>query len=158
MRDSRPLWETLMLEGFQAGLSWSTILRRREAFRQAFQEFDPEIVAKFTEADIEQLTADTRIVRSRAKIQARVGGARAYLAMQATGEDFAEFAWAFVNGKPLRNESGIVPAKTPLSEEISAALKRRGFKFAGPVIVYAWMQAVGLVDDHTAECFRYARP
>jgi DNA-3-methyladenine glycosylase I len=94
MRDSRPLWETLMLEGFQAGLSWSTILRRREAFRQAFQEFDPEIVAKFTEADIEQLTADTRIVRSRAKIQARVGGARAYLAMQATGEDFAEFASA----------------------------------------------------------------
>jgi DNA-3-methyladenine glycosylase I len=158
IRDSRTLWETLMLEGFQAGLSWRIILRRREAFRQAFQGFDPEIVANFTDADIEQLTADPSIIRSRAKIQATVGGARAYLAMQAAGEELSEFAWAFVDGKPLRNESGIVPAKTPLSEEISAALKRRGFKFAGPVIVYAWMQAVGLVDDHTDECFRYARP
>ena len=110
----------------------------------------------FTEADIERLVTDTGIIRSRAKIQATVGGARAYLTMQTGGEDFAEFAWAFMDGKPLRNESETVPAKTPLSEEISAALKRHGFKFVGPVIVYAWMQAVGLVDDHTSDCFRYA--
>jgi DNA-3-methyladenine glycosylase I len=154
MRDSRALWETLMLEGFQAGLSWAIILRRREAFRRAFENFVPEIVAGFSDADIDRLVEDAGIIRSRAKIQATVGGARAYLAMQAAGEDFSDFAWSFVNNAPIVNETGDIPAKTALSEEISKALKRRGYKFVGPVIVYAWMQAVGLVDDHAPDCFR----
>lgn len=156
VRDSRLLWETLMLEGFQAGLSWSIILKRREAFREAFAGFEPEAVAKFDEADVERLMANPGIIRARAKIVATIGGAKAYLAMLEAGEDFSEFAWAFVEGKPIRNETGEVFAKTPLSEEISVALKKRGFKFVGPVIVYAWMQAVGLVNDHEAECFRRA--
>jgi DNA-3-methyladenine glycosylase I len=152
--DSRELWETLMLEGFQAGLSWSIILRRREAFREAFQGFQPEVVAQFGEEDVVRLLENPGIIRSRAKIEATIGGARAFLAMAESGEDFATFAWSFVEGQPIRNESGEIPAKTPLSEEISAALKKRGFKFVGPVIVYAWMQAVGLVNDHSPNCFR----
>jgi DNA-3-methyladenine glycosylase I len=151
--DSRALWEKLMLDGFQAGLSWLTILRKREAFRKAFRNFDPKQVARFTEADIERLMTDAGIVRSRAKIEATIGGARAYLAMQAAGEDFSTFAWNFTGGMPIRN-TGERPVKTELSEEISKHLKKRGFKFVGPVIVYAWMQAVGLVDDHSPECFR----
>lgn len=154
LRDSRQLWETLMLEGFQAGLSWSIILRRREAFREAFQGFDPEVVARFEEAEVDRLVLNPGIIRSRAKIQATVDGARAYLAMAEAGEDFSAFAWSFVDGNPIVNEGGDVPAQTPLSEAISRALKQRGFKFVGPVIVYAWMQAVGLVDDHAPECFR----
>ncbi len=156
IHDSCLLWETLMLEGFQAGLSWSIILRRREAFRAAFQGFDPEVVARFDESDIARLVADPGIIRHRAKIEATIGGARAYLAMQEAGEDFSAFAWSFVDGKPLKNETGELPAQTPLSVEISKALKKRGFKFVGPVIVYAWMQAVGLVDDHDPACFRCA--
>jgi DNA-3-methyladenine glycosylase I len=151
--DSRALWEKLMLDGFQAGLSWITILRKREAFRKAFRGFDPEKVIRFKEADVERLLQDTGIVRSRAKIEATIGGARAYLAMAKAGEGFSSFVWGFVDGKPIRN-TGPVPAKTPLSEEISVALKKRGFKFVGPVIVYAWMQATGLVNDHAADCFR----
>lgn len=154
VRDSRELWETLMLEGFQAGLSWSVILHRREAFREAFQGFDPKAVARFTEADVTRLLGNPGIIRSRAKIEATMGGARAYLAMQDAGEDFSAFAWSFVDGKPLRNTTGEVLAKTPLSEKLSAALKKRGFKFVGPVIVHAWMQAVGLVDDHRPGCFK----
>jgi len=153
-RDSRALWEMLMLEGFQAGLSWSIILRRREAFREAFKGFEPAVVARFTQRDVARLVKNPGIIRSRAKIEATIGGARAYLAMAAAGEDFSTFAWSFVDGEPIRNTSGIVPAKTALSEKISAALKKRGFKFVGPVIVYAWMQAVGLVDDHMPGCFR----
>jgi len=153
-RDSRALWETLMLEGFQAGLSWSIILRRREAFREAFKGFEPATVARFTEADVTTLMANPGIIRARAKIQATIDGARIYQKMQEQGEDFSAFAWSFVRGKPIRNETGEIPAKTPLSEEISAALKRRGFKFVGPVIVYAWMQATGLVNDHAPDCFR----
>ncbi|MDC0709177.1 DNA-3-methyladenine glycosylase I [Stigmatella sp. ncwal1] len=155
VRDGRELWETLMLEGFQAGLSWSVILRRRETFREAFQGFIPERVARFTEADIARLVVNPGIIRSRAKIEATIGGARAYLAMQKAGEDFSAFAWSFVDGKPLQNKTGTVQAKTPLSEKLSAALKKRGFKFVGPVIVYAWMQAVGLVDDHMTGCFKH---
>ncbi|HEY3266349.1 MAG TPA: DNA-3-methyladenine glycosylase I [Armatimonadota bacterium] len=154
VRDSRVLWETLMLDAFQAGLSWSTILRKREAFRLAFQGFDPEVVARFTEADVQRLLMDPGIVRSRAKIEAIIGNARAYLAMQDAGEDFAAFIWGMAGGTPIRNEGGAVPAKTPLSEAISAALKKRGFKFVGPVIVYAWLQAVGIVNDHAPDCFR----
>jgi DNA-3-methyladenine glycosylase I len=151
--DSRTLWEKLMLDGFQAGLAWITILRKREAFRKAFKDFDPEVVARFGEADVERLLEDSGIVRSRAKIVATIGSARAYLAMQAAGEDFSTFVWKMAGGKPIQNP-GEVPVKTPLSEEMSKALKQRGFKFVGPVIVYAWMQAVGIVNDHSAGCFR----
>jgi DNA-3-methyladenine glycosylase I len=151
--DSRAVWEKLMLDGFQAGLSWAIILRKRDAFRKAFRNFDPAAVARFGEADIARLLENPGIVRSRAKIEATIGGAQAYLAMQAAGEDFSAFAWSFVGGKPILS-GGDVPAKTPLSEKISKALKKRGFKFVGPVIVYAWMQAVGIVNDHSAGCFR----
>ena len=151
--DSRALWEMLMLEGFQAGLSWATILRKRDAFHKAFQRFDPKKVARFGEPDILRLLADPGIIRSRAKIEATIGGARAYLAMQAAGEDLSTFAWGIAGGKPIQNR-GPVPAQTPLSTELSKALKARGFKFVGPVIVYAWMQAVGIVNDHAAFCFR----
>ena len=150
--DSRALWEKLMLDGFQAGLSWSIILRKRDAFRDAFQNFDPEKVARFSEADVVRLLGDTGIVRSRAKIEATIGGARAYLAMREAGEEFSHFLWDFTGGKPIQN-TGPVPAQSPLSEEISKALKKRGYKFVGPVIVYAWMQAVGMVNDHATDCF-----
>ena len=156
-RDSRALWEKLMLDGFQAGLSWITILRKRKAFRQAFQGFHPETVARFGEADVARLLGDAGIIRSRAKIEATIGNARAYLAMEAAGEEFSPFVWTMAGGSPIRNEWQVVgdlPAKTPLSEEISSALKKRGFKFVGPVIVYAWMQATGIVNDHVAGCFR----
>ena len=151
--DSRALWETLMLEGFQAGLSWITILRKRDAFRKAFKNFDPRKVARFTETDIVRLLQDPGIVRSRAKIEATINGARIFLAMQESGDDFAKYSWEFVGGKPIQN-TGPLPASTPLSEEISKSLKKRGFKFVGPTIVYAWMQAVGMVNDHAPHCFR----
>ena len=159
-RDSRALWEKLMLDGFQAGLAWVIILRKRDAFRRAFKGFDPKVVAKFSAADVNRLMQDAGIVRSRAKIEATIGNARAYLAMQAAGEDFSTWVWTMAGGKPIGNtwkEPGMVPAKTPLSEEISAALKKRGFKFVGPVIVYAWMQAVGIVNDHIVGCHRRGR-
>jgi DNA-3-methyladenine glycosylase I len=152
-RDSRVLWEALMLDGFQAGLSWLTILRKREAFRKAFRNFDPKKVARMGEADIERLLKNEGIIRSRAKIEATINGAKIYMAMADVGEDFSDYIWKFVGNKPIQN-NGPVPAKTPLSEEISVALKKRGFKFVGPVIVYAWMQAVGIVNDHSADCFR----
>jgi DNA-3-methyladenine glycosylase I len=153
-RDSRALWEKLMLDGFQAGLAWITILRKRDAFRAAFAGFDPEQVARFKEKDIVRLLGDAGIVRSRAKIEATIGGARAYLAMQDAGEDFSAFCWGFVGGTPKLGDGISVPTQTALSAEISRALKARGFKFVGPVIVYAWMQAVGMVNDHSSECFR----
>jgi DNA-3-methyladenine glycosylase I len=155
--DSRALWEKLMLDGFQAGLSWQTILRKREAFRKAFHGFDPEKVARMKEADVKRLLEDPGIVRSRAKIEATIGGAKAYLKMQAEGEDFAEWVWGMAGGKPIRNTTGKVPAQTALSEEMSKALKKRGFKFVGPVIVYAWLQATGVVNDHVPTCFRYKK-
>jgi DNA-3-methyladenine glycosylase I len=151
--DSRALWEMLMLEGFQAGLSWITVLRKREAFRRAFKNFDPKRVARFGEPDIARLLENPGIIRSRAKIEATIGGARTYLAMHAAGEDFSTFIWNLAGGKPIQN-TGDFPAKTPLSEEISKALKKRGFKFVGPVIIYAWMQATGIVNDHASNCFR----
>jgi DNA-3-methyladenine glycosylase I len=113
-------------------------------------------VAKFGKADVARMLKNPGIVRSRAKIEATIGGARAYLEMQAAGEDFSKWVWGMAGGKPIRNASGNVPAKTPLSEEISAALKKRGFKFVGPVIVYAWMQATGIVNDHSVDCFRWS--
>jgi DNA-3-methyladenine glycosylase I len=156
--DSRALWEKLVLDGFQAGLAWITILRKREAFRAAFYGFDPETVAAYGEADRARLMADAGIIRSNAKIDAAISGAKIYLAMRDRGEDFAEFCWSFVDGQPIQNawaEVGQVPAQTPLAVEMSKALKAKGFKFTGPVIVYAWMQAVGLVNDHLTCCFRH---
>ena len=152
-RDSRALWEKLILDGFQAGLSWSTILKKRAVFRAAFEGFHPETIAGWGETEVQRLLADAGIVRSRAKIEATIGNARAYLAMQARGEDFSAFVLGFVDGQPIKG-SGAIPTQTPLSETLSAELRKRGFKFVGPVIVYAWMQAVGLVDDHAADCFR----
>jgi len=151
--DSRALWEKLMLDGFQAGLAWSIILKKRDAFREAFANFDPQKVARFTSRDVDRLMKNEGIVRARAKIEATIGNARAYLAMQSAGEDFSTWVWSMAGGKPIQN-NGPVPTQTPLSEEISKALKKRGFKFVGPVIVYAWMQAVGIVNDHSADCFR----
>ena len=152
--DSRALWETLMLEGFQAGLSWRSVLQRRDTFRVAFKGFVPEVVAGFDTAQVDQLMTDPGIIRARAKIEATIGNARAYLAMQAAGEDFSEFAWGMAGGAPLLGDGQTVPVSTPMSHALSAALKQRGFKFVGPVIVYAWMQAVGMVNDHAATCFR----
>ena len=152
-RDSRPLWEALMLDGFQAGLSWMTILRKREAFRKAFRGFDPKKVARMGEDDIARLLQNEGIIRSRAKIEATINGARIYVAMADAGEDFSTWIWKMAGNKPIQNR-GPVPAKTALSEEISESLKQCGFKFVGPVIVYAWMQAVGIVNDHSPRCFR----
>jgi DNA-3-methyladenine glycosylase I len=152
--DSRALWELLMLEGFQAGLAWITVLRKREAFREAFRGFDPAKVAAFGAADVTRLLGNPGIIRSRAKIEATIAGARIYEELRRTGEDFSKSVWELAGGKPIQNKTGHVPAKTALSEEISAALKKRGFKFVGPVIVYAWMQASGIVNDHDLRCFR----
>ena len=155
--DSRALWEKLILDGFQAGLSWITILKKRDNFRAAFDGFDPQIIARYGPRDRERLLQDAGIVRSRAKIDATIGNAQAYLAMAEAGIDFADHLWGFVDGAPIQNRFSSmedVPAKTPLSEAVSKDLKRRGFKFCGPVIVYAFMQATGLVNDHLLGCPR----
>jgi DNA-3-methyladenine glycosylase I len=156
-RDGRALWELLMLEGFQAGLSWNLILRKREGFRRAFQGFDPKKVAGFGEADVARLMADEGIVRARAKIEATIAGAKIYNQMERSGEGFAEWVWGLAGGRPVQDswdQRGRIPASTEVSEKMSKELKKRGFKFVGPVIVYAWMQAGGMVNDHAAECFR----
>jgi len=156
--DPRALWEKLVLDGFQAGLAWITILRKRDAFRAAFDDFDPEKVARYGEADRARLMADAGIVRSNGKIDAAIAGARIYLDMQETGEDFSKFLWAFTDGKPIQNRFatvGEVPAQTPVAMEMSKALKAKGFKFVGPVIVYAFMQATGFVNDHLVDCHRH---
>lgn len=158
--DSRALWEKLVLDGFQAGLAWITILRKRDAFREAFDDFDPEKVARYGEADRARLMADAGIVRSNAKIDAAISGARIYLDMRDRGEDFSEFLWDFTGGKPIQNDFtaiGQVPAKTPLAEDMAKALKAKGFKFVGPVIVYAFMQATGFVNDHMVDCHCHDR-
>jgi DNA-3-methyladenine glycosylase I len=153
-RDPRALWEKLMLDGFQAGLAWITVLRKRETMRAAFAGFDPRRVARFGEADVGRLLADPGIIRSRAKIEAAIQGARVWCDMADRGQDFASYAWSFTDGQVLRGDGVGVPARTELSELISRDLKRRGFTFVGPTIVYAWMQAVGMVNDHAAGCFR----
>lgn len=152
--DSRALWEKLILDGFQAGLSWITILKKRENFRAAFEGFDPEVIAGWGEAEVDRLLLDPGIIRSRAKIEATIGNARAYLAIS----DFADFCWGYVGGAPIVNRWASlteVPAFTPLSERVSKDLKKAGFKFCGPTIVYAWMQAVGMVNDHLISCPRH---
>jgi DNA-3-methyladenine glycosylase I len=158
VRDSKALWGKLILDGFQAGLAWIVILRKREAFMAAFEGFDPHVIARWGEPEIERLLGDPGIVRSRSKIAAAIGNARAYCAMEEKGEDFSDFVWGLAGGKPIDNRwmgRGDVPAQTELSVAMSKALKARGFKFVGPVIVYAWMQAVGIVNDHLTCCFRH---
>ncbi len=157
-RDPRALWEKLVLDGFQAGLSWITILRKREAFRLAFADFDPEIVARYGEADRARLMADALIIRSPAKIDAAIRGARIFLEMRDGGEDFSGWLWSFVDGRTVHNHwtgDAAIPAQSAESVAMSKALKARGFNFTGPVIVYAFMQAVGMVNDHLTECFRH---
>ena len=155
---SRALWEKLVLDGFQAGLAWITILRKRDAFRSGFAGFDPDAVARFGDADRARLMADPGIVRSGAKIDAAIAGARVYVDMREGGEDFSEWLWGFVDGAPIQTrwtQMSQIPASTPTSEAMAKALKARGFKFCGPVIVYAFMQAVGMVNDHITGCFRH---
>jgi len=155
--DARALWEKLVLDGFQAGLAWITILRKREGMRDAFDGFDPEIIAAYGEADIERLLGDARIIRSRAKINAAIKGARIWLEMHDQGEDFSAWLWSFVGGAPIQGQlvaGEPYPTQSPESEAMAKALKKRGFTFCGPVIVYAFMQAVGMVNDHVTTCFR----
>lgn len=158
LRDDRALFEMLMLEGAQAGLSWITILRKRENYRRAFDGFEPAKIARYTPAKIEKLMADEGIVRNRLKIEGAMTSARAYMAMQKEGLRFSKFLWDFVGGNPIVNRlkpGGSIPAETELSRRISKELKRRGFKFVGPTIVYAFMQAVGMVNDHLVTCYRH---
>ena len=157
--DARALWEKLVLDGFQAGLAWITILKKREAFRAAFDSFDPEKVARYGEADRARLLADPGIVRSGAKIDATIRGARIWCDMRERGEDFSGFLWDFVDGQPVQTRAATladVPAQTPTSAAMAKALKARGFSFCGPVITYAFMQATGMVNDHVHACFRHA--
>ncbi len=155
--DDRALFEKLILDGFQAGLSWITILRKREAFRRAFDSFDPEKIACYDAAKLAALMQDQGIVRNRAKIEASVASARAYLALQES-EGFAAYLWGFVDGMPQQNafrQFSEIPAESPLSVKLSKDLKSRGFKFCGPTIVYAFCQAVGMVNDHLVNCWRH---
>jgi len=152
--DSRALWEKLVLDGFQAGLSWLTILRKRDNFRTAFEGFDPRVIARWDEAEVARLLADPGIIRHRGKIEATIGNARAWQRIEAE-QGFDRYLWDRVNGVPIQNRwrtLAEVPAQTDLSAEISKDLKKRGFKFCGPTIVYAFMQAVGMVNDHVVSC------
>jgi DNA-3-methyladenine glycosylase I len=157
-RDGRALWEKLILDGFQAGLAWITILRKRDNFRSAFVGFDPAKVARFGARDVTRLMNDAGIVRNRAKIEATIGNARAFLALG--DREFARLCWSFVDGKPRDNGFAAraqIPAETVDSRALSKELAARGFRFVGPTIVYAWMQACGLVNDHLTSCFRYVQ-
>jgi DNA-3-methyladenine glycosylase I len=157
--DDRHLFEMITLEGAQAGLSWSTILHKREGYRRAFAGFDPEIVAQFGPRDVERLLADPGIVRNRLKVESTVNNAARVLEVQEEHGSLDVYLWAFVEGEPIVNswrQLSELPAETPLSKEISKDLKRRGFRFIGPTVIYAFMQSVGMVDDHTVDCFRRA--
>ncbi len=155
--DSRALWEKLILDGFQAGLSWITILKKRENFRNAFAGFDPEVIARWGEDDVTRCLADPGIIRHRGKIEATIGNARAYLDI-AERDEFSDWLWSYTDGAPIQNRWATleeVPAFTPLSEQISKDLKKAGFRFCGPTIVYAFMQATGMVNDHLLTCPRH---
>jgi DNA-3-methyladenine glycosylase I len=156
--DDRHLFEMLILEGAQAGLSWSTILKKRDAYRRAYHGFDPQRVARYTKRSVERLLGDAGIVRNRLKVEASIQNARAFLKVQEEFGSFSGFAWAFVGGEPVVNHWRTlrdIPAETLESQEMSKALKKRGFKFVGPTICYAFMQSVGMVNDHEVSCFRY---
>lgn len=157
-RDRRHLFEMIVLEGAQAGLSWTTILRKRDGYREAFEGFEPERVAALGPDDVDRLLLDPGIVRNRAKIESAIDNARALLALEASGIGFADHVWSFVGGRALQNRwarTGELPAETAESAAMSKDLKRRGFRFVGPTTCYAFMQAVGLVNDHTIDCFRH---
>lgn len=158
VHDDGKLFEFLTLEGAQAGLSWITILRKRENYRRAFAGFDANEIAKWSDRHIEKLMQDAGIVRNRAKITATIGNARAFLELQARHGSFADWMWGFVDGKPIQNRwksTSQVPASTPVSDLLSNELKRAGFRFVGSTIIYAHMQAVGMVNDHLTTCFRH---
>ena len=158
VHDDRTLFEFLVLEGAQAGLSWSTILRKREAYRKAFDNFDARKVSQYSEKTVARLLANPEIIRNRLKINAAITNARAFMQVQQEFGSFDRYIWQFVDGKPIRNawkEMTDIPASTPASIAMSRDLKKRGFKFVGPTICYAFMQAVGMVNDHVVECFRY---
>lgn len=159
LHDDRALFERLILEGMQAGLSWATVLKKRAHYRQVFEGFDPVRIARFGEDKVAALLADPGIIRNRAKVMASIRNARAFLALTATGQTFDDFLWGFVGGKPVQNAwSSLdeVPTTTPASAAMNAALRRAGFQFVGPTICYAFMQAVGLVNDHLTACPRHA--
>ncbi|HNQ38575.1 MAG TPA: DNA-3-methyladenine glycosylase I [Prolixibacteraceae bacterium] len=158
LHDDRKLFEFLVLEGFQAGLSWRTILHKREAFREVFLDFDPARVALFNQEDVERLLQDARIIRNRLKIEACINNARCFLRIQEEFGSFDHYIWAFTNHQPVVNRFtslGMLPARTELSDRISADLKKRGFRFVGSTVVYAHMQATGMVNDHLIHCFRH---
>lgn len=160
LHDERALFEFLSLEGAQAGLSWITVLRKRDNYRKAFDNFEPARVAQYGEQDFERLMNDAGIVRNRLKIKATIENARAFLRVQGEFGSFDKYIWGFVNGKPIVNHWTTlrdIPPKTPLSETISKDLLKRGFRFVGPTIVYAHMQATGMVNDHLESCFCYKR-
>ncbi|OAN73200.1 DNA-3-methyladenine glycosylase [Rhodobacteraceae bacterium EhC02] len=157
-RDGRALWELLCLEGFQAGLSWITILKRREGFRGAFHGFDPDVIAGWGDVEVARLMGDPRIIRHRGKVEAMIGNAQAFQRIEASG-GFAAWVWDHVDGKPVQNRFASmaqVPAQTEISVQLSKNLKRAGFKFCGPTIAYAFMQTAGLVNDHLTGCPRHA--
>ena len=157
VHDDRVQFEFLILEGAQAGLSWSTILNKRDGYRRLFADFDPERVARFTDRRIEKILQDPAIVRNRLKVESAVSNARAFLEVQAEFGSFCDYVWRFVDGKPIQSrirKDSDVPATTPESDALSKDLKKRGFRFVGSTIVYAHMQATGLVNDHVAGCFR----
>lgn len=158
VRDDRKLFEFLVLESAQAGLSWLTVLRKREAYRKAYQEFDPERVARFTATNVQELLGNPEIIRNRAKILASIENAKAFLRIQDEFGSFADYSWRLVDDKPLVSERRSlteIPATTPLSDLFAKDMKARGFKFLGSTVLYAHMQAVGMVNDHTTSCFRY---
>jgi DNA-3-methyladenine glycosylase I len=159
VRDDRTLFEFLILEGAQAGLSWATILNKREGYRRLYDGFDPELVARYGDAEVAELLTDSAVVRNRAKVAASIGNARAFLEVQSEFGSFSDYIWRFTGGRPIQNAwktLAELPAKTPLAQTISTDLKKRGFKFVGPTIVYAHMQATGMVNDHLVSCFRHA--
>jgi len=156
--DGKNLFEMICLEGQQAGLSWITVLKKRENYRQAFHQFDPVLVAGMTPADVDRLVLDAGIIRHRGKIEAIIGNARAYLAMEENGERFTDFVWSFVDNTPQVTQAATlaeIPTSTPASDALSKALKKRGFKFVGTTICYSFMQACGLVNDHVTACHRH---
>ncbi len=160
VRDDRLLFEFLILEGAQAGLSWSTVLKKRENYRKAYHRFDAKKIAKYTEKDKKRLLADAGIIRNRLKVDASITNAQSFLDVSKEFGSFEKYVWQFVGGKPVQNKFkslSAIPAQTPEAEAMSKDLKKRGFRFVGPTICYAFMQAVGMVNDHTVDCFRYRR-